>query len=205
MYSIHIRPVARRALLAALGMMLVAGIAGCSKTQPPAAPVIPAATTAKQDLPAAVAALATIAPDAKLLIVTASSVITSSTPPQWQYLFGVPKTGATYFVAVKNGKGTASKYGSANLSKNEWAQIPPISAWKIDSDAAYSKARSVYLDSTKDTAYILGFVTYVPKAAKGVKSSSMTWSVTFDPASRAGAPTSTVEVNAATGATAFAK
>ncbi len=192
---------------AVLALTLVVGLAGCSKGSsgtPSNAPV--GALTAKQTLPTAVSALATKAPDAKLLLVTTARIVTATETPVWQYLFGSPKTGQTYSVAVMAGKALAQDYGSAGLVGKEWDVVPPVDQWKVDSDVAIEKARAVYAaGGKKDAAYIIGMVTYVPKSATKSKLQAMVWSVSFDPTTRGTAPTSTVNVNAITGAAAFAK
>ena len=206
----------RLAVVTALVFVLAAGLAGCGKSNSSSnspssssastqttAPV--AAVTAKQGLPLAVSALSTTMPEGKLLLVASSAVITPQAPPTWQYLFGSPKTNLTYVVVLKDGKASAIKYGKADLSASEWKAVPSTDAWKIDSDAALAKASAVYKNAKKDTAYILGFVSYVPKSAAKSKTPAMTWSVSFDPSTRGTAETSTVDVNIETGVAGFAK
>jgi hypothetical protein len=45
----------------------------------------------------------------------------------------------------------------------------------------------------------MGMVTYVPKSATGATNKPMVWDITFDPASRGDAATTTVNVSATTG------
>jgi len=199
------------AVVAALALGLTIGLAGCggsktaTTTPTPASTVATGTMTAKQALPLAVSALATTAPNAKLLLVAAGGAITPTVPPVWQYLFGDPKTGTTYVAIVQKGKATSLKYGSTKLSQAEWNAVPALDAWKIDSDAAVAKALTVYPEGTAKTAYILGFVTYIPKAEKTVLTPPMVWSVSFDPTSRTKSATSTINVNAVTGVAALAK
>jgi hypothetical protein len=97
------------------------------------------------------------------------------------------------------------KYGTANLGAAEWNAIPTNADWKIDSDKAVVQARTVYPGAKDSTAYILGFVTYIPKSDTKVRTPAMTWSVSFDPSSKGSSATSTVDVNAVSGAAALAK
>jgi hypothetical protein len=212
-------PAIRLALVLALALGLTAGLTGCGKsgsssssssstassTASTTSTTTLPAKTAKEALPLAVSALSTTMPDAKLLLVAAGQVVTPSTPPVWQYLFGSPKSGTTYAVIVENGKATTMKYGTANLAAAEWAAIPTTYAWKIDSDKAVAQAMTVYPGAKKSTAYILGFVTYIPKSDTKVRTPAMTWSVSFDPATKGKSATSTVDVSAVTGAAALAK
>lgn len=200
----------RFAVVAALALGLSISLAGCGGSKSSSTTTSPTATTAavltaKQGLPLAAATLTTTAPDAKLLLVAAGGAITPTTPPVWQYLFGSPKTGTTYVALVRGGKASVLKYGTTKLSAAEWAAVPAADAWKIDSDAAVAKALSVYPGGTKDTAYILGFVAYIPKAEVNPRTKAMVWSVSFDPTSRGKSATSTVNVDAVTGAASLAK
>jgi hypothetical protein len=192
---------------AALALMLVVGLAGCSGSKSSSTETPPTVTgsTAKGSLPAAQSALSTMAPDAKLLLVTTAGIVTTA-PPVWQYLFGSPKSGKTYSVNMMGGNALPQEYGSAGLTPDEWAAVPGLDKWKIDSDVAVQKARSVYTAAGgDDSAYILGMVTYVPKSATKTTSKALVWSVSFDPSKRGKAPTPTVEVNAETGVAAFPK
>ena len=200
------------AVVAALALGLTIGLAGCGGTKTSSTPTATTKNatatvtmTAKQAFPLAHATLTTTAPDAKLLLVAAGGAITPTVPPVWQYLFGDPKTGTTYVAIVRAGKASSLKYGTTQLSDKEWAAVPATDAWKIDSDAAVAKARTVYPEATDSTAYILGFVSYIPKAEKSVQTPPMVWSVSFDPSSRTTSSTSTVNVDAVTGAASLAK
>lgn len=201
-----------RLVAISLALILALSLAGCSGSKSSSTtggattpPVPTSAPTAKQTYPTAKSSLSTMAPDAKMLLVTTANVITPTSTPVWQYLFGSQKDGKTYAVTVQNGKAIPQAYGTAGLGAAEWAQIPGESEWKIDSDVAVQKALGVYTVGTKDTAYILGLVTYVPKSSGKSKVQPMVWSISFDPASKGSAPTSTVNVNAVTGEAAYAK
>ena len=206
-------PTIRLAVVAALVFGLAIGLAGCggsknSSTSPatPAAPVASTtAPTAKQQLSLAQAALETSVPDAKLLLVAAGSAITPTAPADWQYLFGSPKTGVTWAVLMQNGKATAMRYGTAQLSAKQWAQVPSTDQWKIDSDVAHTAALSIYPGAKPESPYIIGFVTYIPPTAKSVQTPAMTWSISFQPDTRGSSPSSTVNVSAVTGKATFAK
>lgn len=203
--------VIRLAVVAALALGLITGLAGCggtktaTTTKPAGSTTATPSVTAKAALPMAESTLSTTAPDAKLLLVASGSAITPTTAPVWQYLFGDPKTGTTYVAIVRNGKASSLKYGTTELSQKEWDAVPATDAWKIDSDAAVAKARTVYTEATDKTAYILGFVSYIPKAEKDVQTPAMTWSISFDPSSRTKSATATVNVSAVDGTASFAK
>ena len=183
-------------LAVALVVSFSAVLVGCGSK---AKTTVPAATTAKGAFDIAKSTLATTAPDAKLLVVQTGSVVTSTAAPVWQYLFGSPKTDTVYAVTVQSGAATATPYGSAGLKAAEWNAVPGIDVWKVDSNEALQKALAAYPNATVATAYLMGFVTYTPKAStSGTK--AMVWDVTFDPATLGKETTSTVHINATTGA-----
>ena len=192
-------------IVLALTLVLAAGtLAGCSSSSPTTSK--PAGMTAKAAYSIAMTAVATTAPDGKLLVCQAADTITATSTPTWEYLIGSPKTNKVYAVLVQDGKGQASEYGSAGLSSAEWAAVPATDQWKIDSPEAHDKAVQVYPDG-KDAEYFMGFVTYVPKSAAQNASKPMTWIVSFDPASLAKghATTSTIDVDMRTGAATIPK
>ena len=193
----HLRIVQALALALVIGAMSGCG-SGATSAPKPSAP------TAKSMLPIAMSALSTAAPDGKLLVVQTAGAVTATSTAQWEFLIGSPKTDVVYAVIIQNGKGQFEEYGSAGLSSAEWAQVPPTSEWKIDSDVAHEKALSVYPPG-KTAAYVAGFVTYVPKSAKDTNAKAMVWTLNFDPASKGTMATSTVEVDMKTGATSLAK
>jgi hypothetical protein len=148
--------------------------------------------------------LTTTAPDAKLLVVQTAEATVATATPSWVYLFGSPSTGRTYAVYIVEGKSMgAQEYGSAGLTDDEWSHVPDLDAWKVDSDVAYQKALSASGAKGDPAAYIMGLVTYMP-AAETSTVEPFVWNVQFDPGN-SGATTSTVEVNATTGAAAIAK
>lgn len=177
------------------GLLLAFGLAGCgSKSANSTTSTHPTGATAKDDLPLAVSALATIAPDAKLLVVQTGNVVTATSTPVWSYLFGSPKSGKTYLVEVKDKKPSpVVQYGTAGLKTNEWALIPPTSDWKTDSNTAYAtavKAAQVF----GDTAYTMGFLTHIPASDTSSTTKPMVWYVSFDPASNPATRTVMVDI-----------
>ena len=184
-------------------MLVAAALVGCSGSKS-VQPTIPKGATAKTALAAAMSAVATQAPDARVLAVQTAQPITSTSAPTWEFLIGSPKTSVIYAVRVQDGQAQAQKYGTANFTPAEWATVPAIDQWKIDSDAALQKALSVYPNG-KNAAYLPGFVTYVPKAARDSKARPMKWIIAFDPATKGSAATSTVDVDVTTGEAALAR
>lgn len=170
----------------------------------PATPVAQG-QTAKAALPVAQSAMTTIAPDAKLLLVQTAEAVTPTATPVWAYLFGSPATDKAYVVYVDKGKATpASQYGNAGLTKAEWAVVPGIDAWKIDSDQAYTKALAASGAKGAPAAYGMAFVTYVPKSAGKTTIKAFVWNVSFEPGT-SGAATGTIGVDAKTGAVTATK
>ena len=184
-------------LAVALVVSFSAVLVGCGS---PASKTAPSSTTAKGALIVAQSTLATTAPDSKLLVVQTGSVVTSAAAPVWQYLFGSPKTNTVYAVTVQSGAATTTPYGSAGLTAADWKAVPGIDKWKIDSNEALQKALAAYPNATAATAYLMGFVTYTPPKATKSTTKAMVWDVTFDPATLGKETTSTVHVNATTGA-----
>lgn len=187
--------VTRVALAILLALTLVGLMTGCNKKA-----TTVNGTTAKSNVDVAKSALSTTAPDAKLLLVQTANVVTATSTPVWQYLFGSPKDGSIFAVTVTNGKVTATQpYGSAGMGADEWKAVPSADEWKIDSDAAYQKALAVDKKNTTALPYAMGFVTYVPKSAQASSSiDPFMWSVAFDPQGTLGTP-SAINVNAKTG------
>jgi hypothetical protein len=191
---------------AALGIVLaLIALAGCSKSQDTSSnSVKPKGMTAKQASEVAVKALATTAPDAKLLVAETAQPVSPTSTPIWEFLYGNPKTDVLYAIIVDNGKAQKQEYGKGGLSASEWAAVPNLSNWKVDSDAAYNAALKVYPNGTK-AQYIPGFVTYIPKRAGNTATKPMTWVFVFDERSKGNAATSTVNVDMATGSASLAK
>jgi len=188
------------ALALALALTLV--VAGCNSKTPETTPAQTPTSkyTAKSGLDAATSAMATTAPDAKLLVVQTPSAVTPTSTAVWSYLFGNPKDDKTYMVYVAQGKAEpASEYGEAGLDEDEWAKVPNTDAWKIDSPEAYEKALKA--TGAKTTAgYSLGFLTYVPASETESTTRAFVWYVSFDPAT-SGVASGTAEVDATSGET----
>lgn len=162
----------------------------------------PQGKTAKQALPAAQSALATTAPDAKLLLVQTAAAVTPTSTPVWAYLFGSPKSEKLYVVRVANGQAMPpAEYGSAKqLGTFEWNKVPNLDAWKVDSDEAYQKAYAASGAKSAPPQWVMGFITYVPKTEETQTATPFEWSVQFDPGS-SGATPNVINVNATTGET----
>lgn len=193
------------ALVLAIGALAGCGSSGQSSSTAGGSGASPADTvTAKKAFAVAVSTLSTAAPDGKLLVAQVGGAVTPTSTPTWEFLIGSPKTDIIYAVSVSAGKGQFQEYGKAGLSAAEWAAVPAPDAWKVDSNVAHEKAVGVH-PVGKTAAYVMGFVTYVPKSAKGSNAKAMTWDVTFDPAVQGSSPTSTVEVDMTTGTAVYAK
>jgi hypothetical protein len=174
-------------------LLLVTGCGGDSDSATTSA-------SAKAGLPIAESALSTMAPDAKLLVVETAEGVTPTSTPVWAYLFGSPESDKTYVVYVSDGKvESASEYGTAGLSADEWGKVPGTDDWKIDNDVAYENALEVSGADGTPAAYYMGFQTYVPEAyAASSTVGAFVWYVSFDPG-ESGATTGTVQVDATTG------
>lgn len=195
-----------RAALALLLALTLAGLmTGCSKKAE--SETKSTGTTAKANVAVAQSALSTTAPDAKLLLVQTANVVTTTSTPVWQYLFGSPKDGSIFAVTVADGKVTATQpYGSAGMETSEWADVPSIDEWKIDSDAAYKSALAFDKANNDKMPWAMGFVTYVPKSAQtSTTIDPLTWSVSFDPQGTLGTPPAAINVSATTGKASASK
>ena len=181
----------------ALTFALTFALAGCGKKSNSTTSTT---GTAKAGLDIARSALSTMAPDAKLLVVQTAQATTPTDTPVWAYLFGDPKSDATYLVYVVDGKAmSAAEYGTAGLTTAEWAKVPDVTEWKIDSTDAYKKALDAAGAKGDPAAYYMGFETYVPESiAASSTVSAFTWYVNFDPGT-SGVTTSTISVSAKTG------
>jgi len=186
--------VTRGALVLALALALSVALVGCNKTDKKAG----SGGTAMDNIEVAKSSLSTTAPDAKLLLVQTANVVTATSTPVWQYLFGSPKDGSIVAVTVEKGKVTATQpYGSAGMDAAEWKLIPDSAEWKIDSDEAFAAALKIDKKATDKTPWAMGFVTYIPKsAASSTTIDPFVWSVALDPQ---GTAPSTVDVDAKTG------
>ncbi len=184
----------------ALAVVLAATVVGCGNQVAENAAtgtVDLVGKSALESLPAATSALATMAPDAKLLFIQSGNSKEPTQAPVWGFLFGSPSSDKTYIVYVRDGKAMRpSEYGQAGLAKGEWPKVASADAIKIDSKAALDSARSKAGATDKD-AYSIALVVHVPAAETTTTTKPMVWYVSFDPAS--GAASGTVEVDARTG------
>lgn len=182
------------ALAAAAALVVMGVLAGCSGS----GGAVASGPTALGSLSAAESALATSAPDARLLMVqTAQSAATTGTPV-WAFVFGSPATDMTYLVYTIEGKVmTAGENGQAGLSADQWADVPETAAWKIDSDTAYEKAFAASGGSGTPAGYFMGLITY--KSATDTSTvEPFQWNVWIDPGTT-GATTSKILVDAKSG------
>lgn len=184
----------RVAAVLVLALMLAMVVAGCkgNSAETPA----PAGSTAAGGIAVAQSVLSTTAPDARLLLVQTAMSVTSTGTPVWAYLFGSPANDTTYVVYVSQGAVmSASEYGTAGLSAEEWPKVPTTTAFKVDSDAAYKKAvEAAGLEGTP--GYSMGLVTYIPEAETSDVSKTFVWYVTLEPSGEA---TASVVVDANSG------
>ncbi|PKQ15719.1 MAG: hypothetical protein CVT67_08355 [Actinobacteria bacterium HGW-Actinobacteria-7] len=188
-------------VLVAVLALAMALLAGCGKK---AAPVVENGPSALGSLAVAQSALSTTAPDAKLLLVQTVQGVEPTGTPTWAFLFGSPTSDKTYVVYMAGGKSMGSEeYGTAGLDKTQWAAVPGLETWKIDSDEAYTKAFTAGGGKGVPLAYVMGLTTYKPE---GVTSTvePFVWSVQFDPG-ESGVTTSPVNVNASTGEASIRK
>jgi hypothetical protein len=182
--------------VAIVALSLVLLIAGCGSKSSNNAPTGP---TALGSLAVASSSLSTMAPDAKLLVVQTAQAVTPTGTPVWAYLFGSPSSDKTYVVYTSGGQSMgAQEYGTAGLSADEWKNVPNNDSWKIDSDAAYTKAFAAGGGKGEPAAYMMGLLTY--KSAEDTSTiKPFVWRVIFDPGT-SGVTTGTVEVDANSGA-----
>jgi len=188
-------------LLIPAGMaVLTALLLGCNGTSG-----VASGPTALGTLPAAQSALATAAPDARLLVVQTASSVTATGTPVWVYLFGDPETDKTYLVYASDGQsmGAAQEYGTAGLSEAEWKDVPDTYTWKVDSDDAYTKALAASGATGDPAGYMMGLMTYKSSADTSTVE-PLVWNVWFDPGP-SGATQSTVLVDAQSGDASIAE
>lgn len=157
-------------------------------------------STAMGSYSVAQSVLATTAPDARLLVCQMLESVSTTGTPYWAYLFGSPATDMGYLVYASAGSVmTWSQYGSLGLSADEWAKVPSLDDWKVDSDAAYSKALGASGATGTPLGYFMGLVTY--KAAEDTSTiKPFEWNVWLDPGT-SGATQNLILVDAKTGKT----
>jgi hypothetical protein len=193
-------PIARiAALVLALALVLTAG--GCAaKPDEGVGTTTGEPGSARAGYAVAESAVTEMAADAVLLVVQTAAPVAAEAAPIWVYTFGSPESGSMYSVTVATGAAMpATEVGSAPLSEAEWALVPGIDAWKVDSDAAYEKALEASEIADGVSAYEMIFETHVPESAAGAATKPLVWYVILTPTDTASAPV-TVEVNAETGA-----
>jgi hypothetical protein len=161
-------------------------------------------TVAKNAAQTALSMFTTRAPDAKVLVGQLAKPTLATGTPSWQFLVGSPKDNSVYAVEVTGGFAHYKPYATVNMKPAEWSKVPTITAWKVDFKEARQKALVIYPQG-KTAAYYANFTTYVPESATDRTIKPMTWIIAFDPKSKGTAPTTTIEVDMVTGATAFAK
>src|SRR5450759_3388179 len=185
----------RRARFATIAFVAVLALAvtllaGCSKTAGTSTPT-PKSGTALGGLAIAKSSMTTTAPDAKLLVVQTAEAATPTSTPVWGYLFGSPANDKIWVVYVANGVSMgAQEYGTAGLSKTEWAAVPGTDGWTVDSDTAYTKALAASGAKGAPAAYMMGLLTFKPTSDTSTVQ-PFVWSVQFDPGA-SGATTSSI-------------
>lgn len=194
-----------------LALMLVLAIAvlgGCAK-KTAVTPTTPKKSvdtrTAKGAAMVALSSMPTSVRDPKLLLCQTIMPTEVTRTPIWQFLVGSPKDNLSYNVIVNGGLAQSREIGKIVMKPKEWANVPSLKDWKIDSDVARTNALNVYPNG-QNAAYISSFLTYASEAATQTISPPMTWVIDFDPTSKGkkNAP-STVMVDMRTGAAALAK
>ena len=179
-------------------------LAGCGKTTGTTSTPVPKGGTALGSLAIAKSSMTTTAPDAKLLVVQTAEAATPTSTPVWGYLFGSPANDKIWVVYVANGVSMgAQEYGTAGLSKTEWAAVPGTDGWTVDSDTAYTKALAASGAKGAPAAYMMGLLTFKPTSDTSTVQ-PFVWSVQFDPGA-SGATTSSINVDAKTGVATLAK
>ena len=159
------------------------------------------ANTVQGHYNAAEKAMKAVKPDAVFIGAQTSGVISTVPSPVWVYLFADKKTNKGYAVTIAKGKSDKPlKLSSAALLANEWAKVPPVSDWKIDSDVALKKASAAYTQrfgAKAPTKYGMAMPVFVSDSAanksRGFK--NMVWMVMFDPEGTA----RSIQVDAKTG------
>lgn len=178
-------------VLAVVAGILVAGKGGTGSRD---------ANSALGNLEVAQSALATAAPDARLLVVQMMESVPTTGTPYWAYLFGSPSTDIGYVVYASAGEiMTWSEYGALGLTEDEWASVPDAKAWKVDSNQAYEKALKASGATGTPLGYFMGFVTY--KSTEDTSTiQPFQWNIWLDPGT-SGATENLIIVDAKTGKT----
>lgn len=172
---------------------------GCAKTA-----TVKAGPTARGNLSVAQSALSTTAPDAELMSVRTYQPTAPAEAPAWIFLFGSPSMNSLFRVYVTNGHLVfVQNAGGVGLASSAWAAVPGTDAWKIDSDAAYTKAAAASKAAGSPSSYTMGFET-IKSSMDASAARPFVWRVTLY-AGATNTTMSTVDVNATTGATSIVK
>jgi hypothetical protein len=163
-----------------------------------------ASATAKGAATVALSTLSTAAPDGVVLLARTLVAISATSPPVWDFLIGSPKTNAVFNVVVVGGHGKFQTAGTVTFKPSQWAKVPRLTAWTMDSDVAHEKAVAAFPEAA-GAAYNAGMLAYVPVSANDPAAKPLRWTIGFDPATMTNSATSTVLVDAATGAATLAK
>jgi hypothetical protein len=214
---------------AAVLLLLAGAIAGCTSAKPPSGstggPATGSATATSSTVTPSEAVPATggfgsgavtaqgyydiayksakaSVPDAVFFVVQVPTVATVTPSPTWGYLFGSKKSNKVYLVTVVGGKADKIQdLGASALKATQWATIPSVDGWKIDSNVALAKAAATYQQRTGKTAsnkYAMGMATFVPTSDSGIK--AFVWTISFDPEGAGDAKSRRIDIDAKTGA-----
>jgi hypothetical protein len=188
-----------RIVLVVLAIALLLAVTGCQRIGSDGEVET---ETARGSLSTARSALSTMAPDAQLLMIGTAEVTTPGSGVSWSYTFGSPKSGKLYTVLVtKNTLVHAVESGPAPLQQGEWPSVPGLDSWEIDSDEAYSRALKESGIRDEPAVYSMSMVTYVPESQRAKSPAKpLNWYVVFTPQAADAVRTTTVKVDAKTGA-----
>jgi hypothetical protein len=159
------------------------------------------ADTAQGHYNAAEKSMKAVQPDAVFIVAQTPGVISADPSPEWIYLFASKKTNKGYAVTIAKGKSDKPlEISNKALLANEWAKIPPVSDWKIDSDVALEKASAAYTQrfgAKPPVKYGMAMPAFVSDSAanKATGFKNMVWMVMFDPEGKA----RPIQVDAQTG------
>jgi hypothetical protein len=145
------------------------------------------ADTAQGHYSAAEKAMKAVQPDAVFIVAETPGVISTDPSPEWIYLFASKKTNKGYAVTIAKGKSDKPlELSSEALLADEWAKVPPVSDWKIDSDVTLEKASAAYTQrfgAKPPAKYGMAMPAFVSDSAanKSGGFKNMVWMVMFDP------------------------
>ena len=145
------------------------------------------ADTAQGHYNAAEKAMKAVEPDVVCIVAQTPDVISAIPSPEWVYLFASKKTNKGYVVTISKGESDKPlEVSSEALQADDWAKVPPISDWKIDSDVALEKASAAYRQrfaAEPPVKYGMSMPAFMSDSAanKSGGFKSMVWTVMFDP------------------------